>query len=126
MAGEWNTTLMHTPDNKYIVVDDIPLDDNLLFKYYKQILGCQQSFSLTDKYVKKVNFAKWGLPCMYLSNDDPRNYRGVDVKWLEGNCIFAEVTKPLLVEVDGPRTPDSRGEALNSFLEDIENDDSFN
>lgn len=109
-------------DKKYLVIDDVPLRDKDMFKHYKQMLGCQNNFSVTDKYLKKVHFPRWGLPCIYLANQDPRNYLGVDISWLEGNCVFVEVDQPLFVPTSGPGTPDSRVEALSQLLHDAEDD----
>ncbi|QVH35918.1 replication initiation protein [Diaporthe pseudophoenicicola DNA virus 1] len=127
MSGCWNARLLDD-DKQYVVIDDVPLDDKDMFKHFKQMLGCQNNFSVTDKYVKKVHFAKWGLPCIYLANQDPREYNGIDAthrRWLNGNCVFVEVEKPLFVTSSGPGTPDSRREALSQFIDEADQDTSF-
>lgn len=70
----------------YAVFDD--LQGGLeYFHAYKFWLGAQKEFNVTDKYRKKKRI-QWGKPCIYLSNQDPRADKGVDVDWLEGNCVF--------------------------------------
>jgi hypothetical protein len=76
-------------DCEYAVFDD--MQGGLEFLHsYKFWLGCQKEFNVTDKYRHKKR-VKWGKPCIYLSNQDPRADRGVDVEWLEGNCDFQYV-----------------------------------
>jgi hypothetical protein len=117
LGGNWNATNLDV-NKTYVIVDDIPLDNPDMFRHYKQILGCQREFSVTDKYVKKLHIKNWAKPCIYIANQDPREYTGVDIAWLDGNCVFVEVTKPLFVEA----TPDL--ELLISSL-DVDSDNSF-
>ncbi|KAG1761536.1 hypothetical protein EV702DRAFT_984711, partial [Suillus placidus] len=78
----------------YIVLDDIDLD---FFPSYKSFFGGQKEFEVTDKYVSKMT-VRWGKPCIWLSNDDPRGKK-VDRSWLEANCIFAEINHKLYDDV---------------------------
>jgi hypothetical protein len=78
-----------------VILDDIPLETPDMLRHYKQILGCQLNFSVSDKYLKKEHIFNWGKPCIYLSNKDPRVYAGVDVEWLDGNCEFVEIKAAL-------------------------------
>lgn len=62
---------------------------------YKMVMGGQKNFNLSDKYRCK-KFFTGGKRCIYLANDDPREDKAADQKWLRGNCVFFHVTKPLL------------------------------
>lgn len=76
-------------DVEYAVFDD--MQGGLeFFHSYKFWLGSQQEFYVTDKY-KGKKLVKWGKPCIYVSNGDPRHDKGADIHWLEGNCIFVEL-----------------------------------
>lgn len=76
-------------DADYAVFDD--MQGGLeFFHAYKFWLGAQKEFTVTDKYRRKKRVT-WGKPCIYLANQDPREDKGVDVAWLEGNCIFVYV-----------------------------------
>lgn len=78
---------------KYAVFDDIMggLD---FFPGYKQWLGGQHSFYVTDKY-KGKQFIQWGRPSIWLSNTDPRAALKADIEWLEGNCTIVYVDTPI-------------------------------
>lgn len=83
-----------TEDVKYAVFDD--LQGGLeFFHSYKFWLGCQKQFYATDKY-KGKKLIHWGKPSIYISNDDPRQDKGVDVNWLETNCIFIYIDRPIV------------------------------
>lgn len=69
------------------------------FHGYKFWLGCQKQFYATDKY-KGKRLIHWGKPSIWLSNNDPREDKGVDVGWLEGNCDFIPVDLPIFEEVE--------------------------
>jgi hypothetical protein len=43
MSGQWNSQLFD-PTCKYIVVDDMALDNHDMFQHYKQVIGCQREF----------------------------------------------------------------------------------
>lgn len=80
-------------DVEYAVFDDIQGGLNF-FHSYKFWLGHQQQFYVTDKYRGK-KLVKWGKPSIWLSNHDPRTDQGVDVDWLEANCQFVFISRPL-------------------------------
>lgn len=75
---------------KYIVLDDIDID---YFPSYKSFFGGQKEFEVTDKYVSKMT-VHWGKPCIWLSNDDPREKK-VDKDWLCANCEFIRLDHTL-------------------------------
>lgn len=77
----------------YAVFDDIS-GGLEYFPHYKFWLGHQQQFYATDKYRGK-QLIHWGRPAIWLSNSDPRNDKNADVEWLEGNCVFVEITQPI-------------------------------
>lgn len=80
-------------DVDYAVFDD--MQGGLEFFHgYKFWLGCQSQFYATDKY-KGKKLITWGKPSIWLGNSDPRHDKHADVAWLEGNCIFVEVTSAI-------------------------------
>lgn len=80
-------------DVEYAVFDD--MQGGLeFFHSYKFWLGAQKQFYVTDKY-KGKRLVEWGKPCIYVSNSDPRHDKGADIHWLEGNCIFVELTRAI-------------------------------
>nr|UBJ26211.1 replication-associated protein [Red panda feces-associated genomovirus] len=74
---------------EYAVFDDLA-GGMEFFHSYKQWMGGQMEFTVTDKYRHKKHI-KFGKFTVYCSNTDPREDKGVDVEWLEGNCIFVHV-----------------------------------
>lgn len=71
----------------YIVVDDVPWEK---FGCWRQILGCQSEFVMTDKYLKKIRIKNWGKPCIFLCNDDndpKEKCKPEEREWLEANCF---------------------------------------
>ena len=104
----------------------MPLDDKDINKFYKCILGGQLEFTVMNKYLKKVHVLEWGKPCITLFNQDLREYNGVDVGWLNGNCIFFNVTKPLFALIDPLETPGSIQSLLHNLIENIDRDNEFN
>jgi len=72
----------------YAIFDDF---DWTTFKSYKQWLGCQRLFTVTDKYRKKMQF-HWGKPCILLSNQRPE---GWDEEWLAVNCEIIRINNKL-------------------------------
>lgn len=83
----------HTDDVDYAVFDDMQGGLEYLHSY-KFWLGCQTQFYATDKY-KGKKLIKWGKPAIYLSNNDPREDKGADVDWLNINCTFIYIDKPI-------------------------------
>ncbi|USZ80649.1 replication-associated protein [Tick-associated gemycircularvirus 2] len=82
------------PEAEYAVLDDIA-GGIKFFPRYKDWLGCQIQFQLKVLYKEPALF-NWGRPCIWCSNVDPRTGLDlVDIEWLEGNCIFVEITTPI-------------------------------
>lgn len=78
---------------RYAVFDD--MQGGLeFFHAYKFWLGHQQQFYATDKYRGK-KLIHWGKPAIWCSNTDPRMDKGADAGWLEANCDFVFLEKPL-------------------------------
>lgn len=85
---------MRYKDVDYAVFDDMQLK---FVPQYKNWLGCQKQFQVKQLY-KDPEIIDWGKPCIWLSNDDPRHEAHLtenDIKWLEGNCVFVEVTSAI-------------------------------
>lgn len=81
-------------DVEYAVFDD--LHGGLeFFHQYKSWLGRQNEFYSTDKYRAKKLISWRHRPVIYLSNNDPRYDKGVDIDWLNGNCVFVCVEQPI-------------------------------
>lgn len=75
-------------DVEYAIFDDFDWE---FFPSYKQWLGAQLEFTVTDKYRKKKTI-KWGKPVILLSNEMPRFK---DMEWVQGNCFIVELNKSL-------------------------------
>lgn len=73
----------------YAIFDDF--EDWSKFYMYKQFLGAQQQFVVTDKYRKKKN-VDWGKPCIILANTLP-DFK--DWKWIEANCFIEIINSNL-------------------------------
>lgn len=76
-------------DCDYAVFDDLSGG----FKFwnnYKGWLGCQEEFTLTDKYRGKRRFM-WGRPSIMCMNDDPELCSDVDLNWLRANCFIVYI-----------------------------------
>ncbi|QGH72418.1 MAG: Rep protein [CRESS virus sp. ctpVY4] len=71
-------------DAEYAVFDD--WEDWTKFYLFKQFLGAQQEFDITDKYRRKTR-VRWGKPCIVLSNDLPSFY-GAHGAWCDANTIL--------------------------------------
>lgn len=65
---------------KYAIFDDF--EDWSRFYNYKQWLGAQKEFTVSDKYCKKQQI-KWGKPCIVISNEHP-GFK--DQSWIDINC----------------------------------------
>jgi len=77
----------------YVIVDDVPLTK---FIGFKAIVGCQSEFTLTDKYVKKIDFTDWSKPCIILKNDDMKyDMNDEELEWFLGNCIVVYLRERL-------------------------------
>lgn len=80
--------------NGYVVWDDIPWDGFKLS--YKQWLGAQSNFWVTDKYHKKV-FMQGGLPSILLLN--PKEWEvykdNWDKDWAMENIVVIQISEKL-------------------------------
>ena len=76
----------------YIVFDDC--DPDHLHSHYKCWIGAQDQFSATDKYRAK-RLVKWGKPCIWLSNSDPRDSYQWDRDWVDSNALVINLTHKL-------------------------------
>lgn len=93
MSNDFNVDCLKE-NVKYGVMDDITLSQ---IRSWKGFIGCQRDITVTDKYRTKRVY-KGGLPIIWCSNDDPREepqLKPADVRWLNGNCVFVEITRPL-------------------------------
>nr|QJB18634.1 MAG: replication-associated protein [Genomoviridae sp.] len=92
-CGQFNLDDWNSDTAKYCVLDDF---DIKYFPQWKSFLGCQREFVLTDKYRKKRT-VKWGKPTIWLCNPefDPRGALPYSREWLNLNCDFVELTRPL-------------------------------
>lgn len=85
-------SLAHTAD--YAVFDDLQ-GGIKFFHGFKNWLGAQKQFQIKGLY-RDPEMITWGKPCIWLSNTDPRQDLDYsDNLWMEGNCIFIEITKKL-------------------------------
>jgi len=75
-------------ETNYIILDDF---DIKFFPNWKSFIGCQKQFTVTDKYRGKRT-VKWGKPCIWLNNDDPRESlsRSQSI-WLEANTVILNI-----------------------------------
>lgn len=74
----------------YGIFDDF---DWSKFTSYKQWLGAQAEFTVTDKYRKKMKFL-WGKPCILLSNTLPAFD---DNNWIVANCFIIDIQNKLFI-----------------------------
>ncbi|AMH87711.1 replication-associated protein [Pteropus associated gemycircularvirus 7] len=78
----------------YAVFDDIQ-GGIKFFHGFKNWLGAQAEFQVKVLYKDPV-LIQWGKPSIWLSNSDPRyDLSPSEVTWMEGNCLFVELTAPL-------------------------------
>lgn len=81
--GSWD-------DNaQYAIFDD--WQDWSKFYNYKQWLGAQREFTVTDKYRRKRTI-KWGKPCIVLANAEPLFEDG---QWIKANCFKCNLVAKL-------------------------------
>lgn len=76
-------------DAQYAIFDD--WEDWSKFYLYKQFLGAQGEFVVTDKYRKKIN-VMWGKPSIVISNKEPEFK---DWEWIKANCFLVFVENKL-------------------------------
>lgn len=79
----------------YAVFDDFPADR--LKSSYKQFMGCQKEFTVTDKYCKKITIRNWSIPSIYLFNNaEFENLHNIlDWNWVINNCVIVEINNSL-------------------------------
>lgn len=81
-------------DVKYAIFDDIR-GGIKFFPAFKEWLGAQAYVTIKELY-REPALTRWGKPSVWISNDDPRLVMEAgDVTWMEANCIFIEVTRPI-------------------------------
>jgi len=80
-------------DAELAVFDDIA-GGIKFFPMFKNWLGAQSQFQIKGLY-RDPQLINWGKPCIWLCNSDPREdiTNMSDIHWLEGNCIFVEVSQ---------------------------------
>jgi hypothetical protein len=73
----------------YMVWDDVSWKDSALKNdNYKNWMGGQDDFTVTDKYEGKVDIT-WGKPSIFCSNHNPlKGLPAEDQAWLKGNCTI--------------------------------------
>lgn len=81
-----------------------------MFPSFKEWFGAQALVTVKKMYRDPVQM-KWGKPCIWLANSDPRDQLKADItdrtpkgrvdliyediNWLEANCIFVELKEPI-------------------------------
>lgn len=101
--------LRDMPDAEYAVFDDMR-GGLAMFPSFKEWFGAQAIVSVKKMYRDPVQ-VKWGKPCIWLANSDPRDQLKADITdrtpkgrvdliyediaWLEANCIFVELREPI-------------------------------
>ena len=80
MNTDWDVTQINE-DVQYGVIDDIASEK---FMYWKAFLGGQEQFTVTDKFHRKKQLS-WEKPVIWISNKDPKDWKGIDYEWLIGN-----------------------------------------
>ena len=79
---------------KYAIFDDIR-GGIKFFPAFKEWLGGQMWVTVKRLY-RDPKVLRWGKPSIWISNEDPRlGMDPSDVSWLEGNCDFIEVSRPI-------------------------------
>lgn len=74
------------------IFDDVEWSNFRFF--YKQWLGAQLEFEVTDKYHKKKTI-HWGNPCIYICNTLPE-FSVAERDWLDVNVVFCHVDGSLI------------------------------
>lgn len=82
----------------YAIFDDMVNGLRAGYFAYKDWLGGQFEFTVQDKYKGKRQI-KWGKPTIFITNEDPRNEIGLELKhqsriewdWMDENCVFFEM-----------------------------------
>ena len=75
-------------ETDYIIFDEC--NPEALWDQYKFWIGAENKFNAIDedldKYMTKRTI-KWGKPCIWLSNTDPRECNKWDRNWVNGNAV---------------------------------------
>ena len=89
---DWKSTSLN--GKSYWVFDDFT--GERLKSSYKQFMGCQEEFTVTDKYMTKKTLFNFG-PAIYLFNDyDYHQLRNhLDWNWCRDNCVIINVQNKL-------------------------------
>ena len=90
MNWDWDVSQVRE-DVKYGIVDDMDIKK---FPYWKPLLGCQEQFTVADKYHKKKQLS-FGKPVIWLCNEDPSTWKGIDLEWIYGNVLVVGVHSKL-------------------------------
>lgn len=101
--------LRDAPGADYAVFDDMR-GGLPMFPSFKEWFGAQALVTVKKMYRDPVQM-KWGKPCIWLANSDPRDQLKADItdrtpkgrvdliyediNWLEANCIFVELKEPI-------------------------------
>lgn len=78
----------------YWVFDDFPAER--VKSNYKQFMGGQREFTVTDKYLKKSTIINFG-PAIYLFNSPEWDacYTVLDMHWVQENCTIIQINNKL-------------------------------
>ena len=97
MSTRWNLS-QYREDATHVVVNDV---DALKFgsggdSYWREVFGCQEEFSVTDRYRPTVSL-EWDFPCVWTCNKDldPRQYVDVADYLQKVGAVVVELTEPL-------------------------------
>ena len=101
-AGMFNLD-EYQPETTYAVFDDM-MGGLGNFSAYKQWLGAQIEFTVTDKYKKKQRILWNWRPTIWVANVDPAT-ENVDQNWLQGNCTIVHITTQIARVDEWPETP---------------------
>lgn len=97
MSKRWNLKSC-AEGFSHIVVNDVnPMDFGSSGQtYWREVLGCQESFDATDKYCETVRL-RWDLPCIWTCNydDDPRQFKDIRQYMEDCGVVVVEIDKPL-------------------------------
>jgi len=97
MSGE--VALRDMPTADYAVFDDMR-GGIKFFPAWKEWFGSQMVVTVKKLYRDPMQLP-WGKPCIWLSNQDPREgMEQVDIEWLEGNCTFVYVGDSIIAHAN--------------------------
>lgn len=89
---DWRAADLTSPF-EYFVFDDFPV--SRISSFYKQFMGCQKEFTVTDKYLSKITLRPGSTPSVFLFNTPEFNLLHTVCDWdfVINNCIVIEVDK---------------------------------